>query len=184
VIEKELLKGAQNYNQPALAEIYDRFSPGLYRYAVRLLGEADLAEDCVSETFNRFLSALQQRKGPREHLQAYLYRIAHNWITDHYRNSFPLILPLVPELTVGFEEDPAQVMIRLVEHQLIRGALSRLTPDQRQVLVLKFVEDWDNAEIAAALNRSVGSVKALQHRALENLRRILRAQEISSYEKE
>jgi DNA-directed RNA polymerase specialized sigma24 family protein len=51
---------------------------------MRLLGHASLAEDCVAETFARFLKALQKRQGPRDHLQAYLYRIAHNWIVDLY----------------------------------------------------------------------------------------------------
>jgi DNA-directed RNA polymerase specialized sigma24 family protein len=53
----------------ALAEIYDTYRPGLYRYAMRLLGDASLAEDCVAETFARFLKALHTRQGPREHLQ-------------------------------------------------------------------------------------------------------------------
>ncbi len=83
--ERELLERASELNTAALAEIYDTYSPGLYRYAMRLLGDPDLAEDCVAETFTRFLKSLQNRHGPRDHLQAYLYRIAHNWIVDLYR---------------------------------------------------------------------------------------------------
>ena len=85
--EQKLLHLAAQLNTRALAEIYDAYSSGIYRYAMRRLGDGAVAEDCVAETFARFLKALQERRGPREHLQAYLYRIAHNWIVDFYRNN-------------------------------------------------------------------------------------------------
>jgi RNA polymerase sigma-70 factor, ECF subfamily len=173
VSDRKLLEKAQLFEEQALAEIYDRWSPVLYRYALRLLGETDLAEECVAETFRRFLTALQHGNGPREYLQAYLYRVAHNWITDHYRRSTPLLLPLDPAMAAGADEDPQQASAQAAERQQIRAALSYLTPEQRQVIVLKFVEELDNETIAAALNKPVGAIKALQHRALESLRRIL-----------
>lgn len=178
--DRELLEKARLFDEQALAEIYDLWSPVLYRYSLRLLGEADLAEECVSETFSRFLAALQHGSGPREYLQAYLYRIAHNWITDHYRRSTPLLMPLEPDLAADAEQDPQQAFAIDVERQRVRAALSYLTPDQRQVIMLKFVEELDNKTIAAALNKPVGAVKALQHRALESLRQILSSEKKSS----
>ena len=62
--EQELLRLASQLNTTALAEIYDSYSPGLYRYAMRLLGDVSLAEDCVAETFTRFLQALQEAARP------------------------------------------------------------------------------------------------------------------------
>jgi RNA polymerase sigma-70 factor, ECF subfamily len=173
VNDRELLERAHLFEELALAEIYDRWSPVLYRYALRLLGETDLAEECVAETFSRFLIALQHGNGPREFLQAYLYRIAHNWITDYYRRNTPLLLPLDVALVANADEEPAQASARETERQQVRAAMSYLTPDQRQVIMLKFVEEMDNESIAAALKKPVGAVKALQHRALESLRRIL-----------
>jgi RNA polymerase sigma-70 factor (ECF subfamily) len=173
VTDQELLQQARNFEEQALAEIYDRWSTALYRYAWRLLGEADQAEECVAETFSRFLISLQRGNGPKDHLQAYLYRIAHNWITDHYRHNIPMSLPLNPDMQADAGEDPPQAAEGEFERQSVRAALSFLTPDQRQVIVLKFLEDWDNQEIAVALNRPVGAIKALQHRALDTLRRIL-----------
>jgi len=87
--EKKLLKLARRFDQQTLGEIYDQYSPGLYRYAMRLLGNVDLAEECVAETFSRFLHALRGGGGPQDHLQAYLYRVAHNWITDQWRRQPP-----------------------------------------------------------------------------------------------
>ncbi len=83
--EQELLTKAGQFDTRALTEIYDLYSPRLYRYAMRLLGDDCAAEDCVSETFSRFLKALQAGKGPRDYLQAYLFRAAHNLVVDHYR---------------------------------------------------------------------------------------------------
>ncbi len=167
------LQRIQRFDAEALAELYDRFSPGVYRYAMRLLGEANLAEECVSETFSRLLSGLRNGKGPDQHLQAYLYRIAHNWITDHYRRRPPPTIPLDPELLMDAEMEPHQEVARRMERELVRTALAYLTPEQRQVIVLKYLEDLPNEEIARVLNRPVGAVKALQHRGLAALRRLL-----------
>ncbi len=82
---QELIIRAKRFDPQALAEIYDSLSPAIYRYALRLLGEQEQAKECMAETFQRFLTALQRGAGPDEFLRAYLYRIAHNWITDYYR---------------------------------------------------------------------------------------------------
>jgi len=171
--EHELLERARRFDRAALGAIYDQYSPALYRYAARLLGNADAAEECVAEVFSRFLHALKNGGGPREHLQAYLYRIAHNWITDQWRRAPPLTLSLRAEVSVETSSAPDDALGQRWEHARVRAALARLTPEQRQVIVLKFVEELDNAEIAAALNKPIGAIKSLQHRALAALRRAL-----------
>ncbi len=171
--EAELLKLAQCFEPGALAEIYDRYSPALYRYAVRLLGQPDLAEECVAEAFSRFLLALRNGGGPRTHLQAYLYRVAHNWITDQWRRQPMTALSLDDDLHASAKADPVITAAQHAERAQVMAALARLTPDQRQVVVLRFLEEWDTAGIAVALNKPVTAVKALQHRALAALRRLL-----------
>ena len=171
--ENQLLQLAKQYDQNALVEIYDLYSPGLYRYAVRLLNNPDLAEDCVAETFSRFLKALSNHGGPQNHLRAYLYRIAHNWVTDLYRKQ----LLFQTDDHIDQQVDPTPATSDLIEERLerekIHKAINYLTPDQRQVVVLKFLEGWSNAEIAESIKKPVGAVKSLQHRALTSLRRIL-----------
>ena len=161
-----LLARAQRFEQEALAEIFDRYNAGIFRYAMRLLGDVDLARECMSETFSRFLSALRRGAGPKDYLQAYLYRIAHNWITDYYRSKIPPSLPLDPELRSNPADEPHQVVSDEMELQQVRSALTLLTPDQRQVIMLKYLEEWENEEIAQALNKPVGAIKSLQHRAI------------------
>lgn len=169
--EQELLQKASRMNTQALAEIYDTYSPGIYRYGIRLLGDMLLAEDCVAETFVRFLKSLQERRGPRDNLQAYLYRIAHNWIVDHYRkNGNTVELNDVIRSETDVPEEEAAKRIR---QRQVRKAIHHLTPDQQQVITLKYLEDWSNLEIARALKKPVGAVKSIQHRALKSLYKLL-----------
>jgi len=178
------LQRVRRLDEAALAEVYDTFSPAIYAYALRLLDNEDLAEECVAETFSRMLLAIRRGGGPDEHLRAYLYRVAHNWITDQYRCR-PEVLSLDlldensrdPSNGEASGSDPHQEMERRTRQARVRLALGRLTPDQRQVVVLKYLEDFDHAEIARMLNKPVGAIKSLQHRALEALRCLLEAQE-------
>ncbi|MCF6277182.1 MAG: sigma-70 family RNA polymerase sigma factor [Anaerolineales bacterium] len=171
--EIELIQRAGRLEGQALAEIYDTHSDAIYRYAMRLLGDISVAEECVSETFTRFLSALQKGKGPREHLRAYLFRIAHNWITDYYRRAVPDTQPINDELPLASDDNPAQTAFQNMQMERTRAALEQLTPDQREVVALKFLAGWENAEIAAAVDKPIGAVKSLQHRGLAALKRIL-----------
>ncbi len=165
-----LLELARRFDLAALGQIYDSYSPGLVRYATRLLGQSDLAEECVAETFSRFLKALNNGGGPRDCLQPYLYQVAHHWITDYYRRQPPPTFPL-DETFASDLGDPALTPVDVLLREQVRAALMRLTPEQREVVVLKYLEGWDNAEIAARLDKPVGAIKSLQHRALDALRR-------------
>jgi RNA polymerase sigma-70 factor (ECF subfamily) len=170
--DPELLQRARQLDHQTLAQIYDLHSPGLYRYAMRLLGDQVLAEDCVAETFSRFLQALQANRGPENFLQAYLYRMVHNWVSDYYRREPAQAEELTEEHRdegAGPEEDAHQHQRQ--EH--LRAALKQLTPNQQQVIALKYLEGWENEEIARALKKPVGAVKSLQHRALAALQHIL-----------
>jgi len=169
---KDLLQGARRFDQQALGDIYDLYSGKLYAYAMRLLGSQELAEDCVADTFSRFLLALKNGGGPQDFLQAYLYRIAHNWITDTYRRQPPPALELREELAAKDKSVELRAEENIQQNRL-RSALRMLTEDQRQVIVLRFLEDMENEEVAAVLQKEVGAVKALQHRAVASLRRIL-----------
>lgn len=171
--EQQLLSDAHKFDRSALAEIYDLYHEELYRYAFRQLGDQQMAEDCVSETFNRFLNALRNGKGPEQHLRAYLFRIAHNWITDQFRRTPPpeVEIDLLPisDSGPGLEER----LIGKQQKETVRAMLTQLTPEQRQVIVLKYLEGWKNQEIAAAVGKPIGAVKSLQHRGLAAMQRIM-----------
>lgn len=174
--ESELLPLAYKLDPVALAQIYDQYSPAIYRYAMRLLGNPFQAEECVAETFSRFLNVLHAGKGPRDHLKAYLYRIAHNWITDQFRRDAP------DEVDESVQDPnhqtPEELAALHLQQGILRAAIRQLTPEQTQVIALKFLEELDNEEIAHITGKPVGAVKSLQHRALASLQRILTEKEL------
>lgn len=173
-----LLPQAYRLDEQALTRIYEALSPALYHYAYRLLGNTADAEDIVAETFHRLLLALRHGNGPRQHLSAYLYRIAHNLITDRYRRRPLPDMPLDEAREESGEDSPeVSAPIHLAQDRA-RAALWKLTPDQRLVISLKYLEGLSNEEIAVALGKPIGAVKSLQHRALESLRRSLRSEQI------
>jgi RNA polymerase sigma-70 factor (ECF subfamily) len=156
-----------------LVEIYQEFSPRLFAYAYRLLGDSQLAEDCVSETFSRFLKVIQRGVGPNDNLKAYLYRISHNWIMDHYRNRVPEQENLEIGDLQSSSGNPEAMVSQELERQKVREALLNLPENQRQVIMLRFYEDWSHSETASALGKSEEATRALQYRALDGLRKKL-----------
>jgi RNA polymerase sigma-70 factor, ECF subfamily len=168
-----LLRKAREFDQKALAEIYDLFSDALYAYAYKHVGKSQIAEDLVAETFQRFLTSLERGGGPTDHLKAYLYRITHNLITDFYRREPPPTLELDGRMVADDEPGPANQVALFQQTERVRFALRMLTPDQRQVVVLRFLEGWTSQEIAHSMDKSLGAVKALQHRGIAALQRIL-----------
>ena len=168
-----LLRRARSLDKKALVEIYDLYSDALFAYAYKHLGDSHAAEDIVSETFFRFLGALERGGGPKEHLKAYLYRIAHNLITDQFRREPPPTLELNEDQLAEDKPGPASKWATKEDTERVRKALRLLTADQRQVVVLRFLEGWSSQEIAQSMDKSLGAVKALQHRGLAALQRIL-----------
>jgi len=167
------LRRARAGDQAALAAVYDEYQPPIYRYIYRLTGEVEIARDLTSEVFHRFLQAIRNGGGPEHHLSAWLYRAAHNAVVDHYRRrERQQHLPLDEEL-VSATGDPAEMAERRRSAAQVRAALQHLTPDQQQVIALKFLEELSNEEVAAILEKPVGAVKSLQHRALAALQRHL-----------
>ena len=169
--ERELLQAALHFDQKALAQIYDLYSPELYRYAARFLGDPSVAEDCVADTFSRFLKAIHDRRGPKDYLRAYLYRIAHNWVADYYRRA-PDVVEL-KDTQPQDENSPEQEADLRMRQAQTRKAILQLTPNQQQVITLKYLQGMNNEEVAQALHKPVGAVKSLQHRALARLEKIL-----------
>ncbi|HMD89937.1 MAG TPA: sigma-70 family RNA polymerase sigma factor [Anaerolineaceae bacterium] len=173
-----MLRGAKNLDPDALTAIYDCFSGSLYAYSMHMLGDPQLAEECVADTFSRFLDALHKGYGPKDYLKAYLYQVAHNWITDHFRQQPALTVELDEEVPSADQSNPQRSLDQSYQEEKMRSALLHLTADQRQVIVLRFLEGWDSAEVAAALNKPLGAVKALQLRALKSLKKNLSPDDI------
>jgi RNA polymerase sigma-70 factor (ECF subfamily) len=171
--EAAQLPKLQTFDRQAITAVYDQYQPTVYRYIYRRVGCVDTARDLTAEIFRRFLYAVSEGRGPDRNLRAWLFRSAHNLIIDHYRRQqYRDHLPLDKAVLVS-TENPAQA----AEHEILAGAvrvaLGKLSPDQQEVVTLKFLEGLTNEEVAEIAGKSVGAVKSLQHRALASLRRHL-----------
>jgi RNA polymerase sigma-70 factor (ECF subfamily) len=169
----------QNPQQPEvfdssnLAAIYDEYHLLIYRYIYRQVSDVEVARDLSADVFHRLLKASQNGNGPHQDVKAWLYRTAHNIVIDHYRrqqhrNHLPLF-----EGIVDSEMDLANTAEMRLAADTVRKALHKLTPDQRQVIALKFLAGLSNHEVAEIMEKPVGAVKSLQHRALAALQRQL-----------
>lgn len=168
--EQDLLKRAQQFDSEALAIIFDRYYEPIYRYLYHHVHHVQTAEDLAGRVFQQLLDHLQAGNGPKQHLKAWMFRVAYHSIVDdsrrqQFRNHEPL-----DENTIHIEDEPADFLLVTQAYE----ALAKLPSRQRDVIILHYLMDTGPAEIADILELSVGAVKALQHRGLEALRRELR----------
>jgi RNA polymerase sigma-70 factor (ECF subfamily) len=171
--EGALLERARLYDEEAWGELYDRYAPRMYAYIYRRVGHAATAEDLTGELFLRVVRSIRNGQAWRNSFSAWLYRIAHNLVVDHHRR-----LPEQPhqpaEASIeGDSGDLATALEGRVAREQLRAAARCLTPEQQEVLALRYGEGLTSAETGRILNKSTGAVEALQRRALASLRRIL-----------
>ena len=163
----------RSFNKQLLVDLYEQHSPGIYRYAYRLIGDQDLAEECVAETFSRFLQAVKNERGPRDNIQGYLYRVAHNWITDQYRKPTVVHDSLDSEEHPDLNSNPSMLVGKEMERERLRAALRKLPHEQQRVIELRFLDELSHEAVASALGKTVEATRALQYRALNSLREML-----------
>jgi len=174
--EGRLIELAQHGDVEACSALYDRHYDAVYRYCYYRLCDEGSAQDLAAEVFVRMVAKLDRFKARGRPLLAWLYTIARNLIADHHRrqkHAGHLSLDEVLDFQVDGDGELAQMVDRKLAATCLAAALQHLTEEQRQVLLLKFTEDLGNVQIARLMGKSEGAVKALQHRALNALRRAL-----------
>ena len=168
-----LLDDARNMDKEAIVKVFDLYASPLYNYALRLCGDSVLADHIVGDAFARLIEQLAAGKGPRSNLRSYLYETAYHLIVDEARSSqrrAPLetVASLKPEVRVGQQGSEEKL---LMERVLV-AIQHDLTGDQRHVIILRFLEEFNLRETAAILGKDVGHVKVIQSRALAKLRNV------------
>ena len=172
--EAELIQRAKKGDPAAFAEIYDQCQPAVYRYVFYQVGDAATAEDLTSEVFVRLVEKVDRFTYRGRPLLAWLYTIARNLVTDHHRRAGRSLLIPADEWPMADAGTTEAAVEDLVTQRQLAAAVAHLTEEQRQVILMRFIEGLDNAMVAQVLGKSVGAVKALQYRALAALRRVLK----------
>jgi RNA polymerase sigma-70 factor, ECF subfamily len=168
----DLTTRARAADPQALAQIYERYAPAIYRYIYFRIGEHAQAEDLCADVFVAMLEDVGRFEDRGKPISAWLYRIAHARTVDVVRRRQRH--PQTPlDTWHGVDDGPEATVAELLLRQDLHHALHDLTPDQRQVLVLRFVHSLSILEVAQQIGRSAHAVKSLQHRALAKLSRRL-----------
>ena len=167
--ESALIARAKTGDAEAFTALYERYAPQIQRYIAARLGDPVQAEDVCADVFVKVLESLGRYEDRGWPFSAWLYRIAYARTVDVLRQSRRRHSIPLDERQLGALDPPDDaVMSRLAYHE-IKGAMDILTREQQLVLRLRFDEDRSLAEIAESLGRTIGSVKALQHRGLTRL---------------
>lgn len=168
--DSELMRDVRRGRTGALATLFERHHARLYRFALRMTGNRQAAEDLVQDVFMRMLKYRGSFKGEME-LAPWMFGIARNACADYLRRA--ALDPTPSEAAVAMlEREPAEEPTECDEAEIVRRALLALPVEGREVLVLSRYELKSYAEIAAALGCSVGAVKVRVHRSIKHLREI------------
>ena len=169
----ELIARAIRRDPEAFSELYVQNWGKVYRYIYSIIGVSHEAEDLTSETFLRAWNAIERFEDRGLAIEAWILRIAHNVAVAHLRRrrASASIDDIV--LEANPKDGPAVVTESLAEGAALAQAIRSLPAMQRQVILLRFVEERSYEEVGAAVGRSQGAVRVIQFRALRSLKRVL-----------
>lgn len=168
---------AVNGDADAFSFIYEKNVTRIYNYIFYRIGfEAD-AEDLTARVFHRAFGHIEKYQEKGVPFTAWLYRIAHNLTANWYRDTQRRKeISLEDQLDLPHHgELPERQVERTQEKEILMKAIRRLPPDRQQLILLKYLEDLTNGEIAVIMGRTEGAIKSLYHRSLISLREEINA---------
>lgn len=171
----ELVRRAQGGDAEGFGQLYDRYVDVVFRFLLHRVGDRATAEDFTSETFVRALRRIDSLSFQGRDVGAWLVTIARNIVLDHVKSSrFKL------EVTTADMRDadratagPEEAVLQSLTNAELLAVVQQLSADQRECVVLRFMQGLSVAETAAAMGKKDGAVKALQHRAVRRLGTLL-----------
>ncbi len=171
--ETDLIKQAQAGKPDAFSELYARYHKSVYTYIYYRVGERPLAEDLTSDVFERMVKQIQTWRPTGKPFIAWLYTIAGNLVINHVRRQNLVEWYPLNETEVYSGDSLMAHIGKKLEREKLAAALNQLTEEQRQVIILRFLQQQPVKAIAKTIGKSDASIKSLQRRAINALRRIL-----------
>lgn len=175
----DLLQRAQSGDPEVISSLYECYHLAVFRYLFYRVGDSLVAEDLTSEVFLRMIRSLPRYTPGKFTFQAWLFQIAHNLAIDHYRKSKYRNHSSLEESLIAHEESIDSAVQRNLDSEKLQNALTHLTDEQREVIILRFISGMPISDVAQTLNKSENAIKGLQRRALNVLRQVLLEWEIS-----
>ena len=171
--EQGLVHRAQQHDKEAFAQLYEKYFDKIYRYIALKIGNRIEAEDMTQQVFINAFHSISSFKWRGFPFSAWLFRIAHNQVVDYLRRKTRQpTLSLNESLAVSESNIQKAVEQKMNIEQLVL-ATKKLTPAQREVILLRFAGELPIAQVAKIMGKSEGAIKALQHSAIVALRKTL-----------
>jgi RNA polymerase sigma-70 factor (ECF subfamily) len=170
----KLVDRAAAGDSAAFGVLYERFLDPIYRYFYYRTGHPTEAEDLTEQVFLNAWQTVSRFRWQGRPFLAWLYRVAHNLHVNHLRArraDVPLEASAVDQTIV--DAHASTQLARTIDADLLRQGIRQLTPEQREVIVLRFAEGLGTPQIAAILDKQEGAIRALQMRAMQRLRQVL-----------
>jgi RNA polymerase sigma-70 factor (ECF subfamily) len=182
---EDLIKKCRAGDAAAFAELYDIYSEKIFRYIKLKIQNSHQAEDILQDTFIKAWQALPKFETKDGNFNAWLYKIAGNAINDYFRKLYrsPQALELNESADVAAGGSLAREVEVLVDMENVRQALNVLPLISRQVLELRFIQEFSIKETADILGKSGLAVRLIQHRGLKQLRELLKKDNEPEYSK-
>jgi RNA polymerase sigma-70 factor (ECF subfamily) len=172
-----LVGRAVTRDQAAFAELYDLHVDRVYRYIYYRTANRTETEDLTEQVFLQAWAAIERFRWQGKPFLAWLYTVAHNVVVDWRRRAAPTQSLDTADAPIDVESPSAtHAMSQWIDAELLANAIKRLTPEQQQVITLKFIDGFETAHIARIMDKREGTIRALQLRALQSLRRELERQ--------
>ena len=173
--EQSLVQRAQQHDQEAFAQLYERYFDKIYRYVAFKIGNRVEAEDMTQQVFVNALHSISSYKWRGFPFSAWLFRIAHNQVVDYLRKRARQPAISLNEPLVASEGNPHNITEQKMNIEQLVLATRELTSAQQEVILLRFSGELPIAQVASIMGKSEGAVKALQHSAIVALRKTLKA---------
>jgi RNA polymerase sigma-70 factor, ECF subfamily len=178
---RALVDRAKEGDRDALEELYLIHFDRIYSYLHVSVGNRHDAEDLTTQTFLKMLESIGKFRWQSAPFSAWLFRIAHNLAMDHFRAARRWQPEEeVPEPEPDESTSAEAGALDSIGRKSMLELIEELSPEQQQVLTLKFVFNFPNADVATILGKTEGAIKSLQHRALVSLQKQLEKREASS----
>jgi RNA polymerase sigma-70 factor (ECF subfamily) len=178
--ELALIKAVQNGNPEAFADLYNANVDRVYRYIYARVASVEVAQDLTADVFLKVLETLPTYQVRDVPLLGWMYHIAHSRVVDYFRRGrqkFPHYD--IDNVSASTTDNVDDALVFEQQAKRIGKALRQLSPDQQQVIILRFVEGHNLETTARLLNKTVGAVKLMQYRATQRLAKLLDDKELS-----
>jgi RNA polymerase sigma-70 factor (ECF subfamily) len=170
-----LVELARKGDSEAFGLLYDHYQSSVYRFLFYRTRSVQLAEDLTSETFFRALRSMNNFRWQGKDFGAWLMTIARNLATDHFKAGRTRLELTTEDMSAHDDatEGPEAAVLAGLTNEVLLGALKSLPDEQRDCLIMRFLQGMSIAETASVLGRSDGAIKQLQLRGVRNLAKLM-----------